>query len=367
MEQSSVGDVDQQAAAPADVTTPGPKSARKRNKKAKTPNVDRSDAVSPQPAVNGNSVGREAVADGSAVGAIASGSGGGVDGADEGTVVGKGAAEGAPATPLTSSQVSTKKSKKKGKNEPASVVAVTPAATGAARMELDTTVEDSKADALSAATAQSPKRAPAASPPSSGPVRMVQTGKFSVLSSPVHSAGEASNLHSPLVEFHSTYPSLDDHVPLHESMESAAFSPPGASDTHDAAEGENGNFRSPLVEYHSAYPDHHGVTTEDCEDLLFSPAATTTATADVDGDADRSFDFQGHLLNSAGTVKSTTTTASKVRDINPLSRPSPGRSNSFRVKLDMSQAGEGEGMAGAAAEVEAERQQTEHAPPAVVV
>jgi hypothetical protein len=33
----------------------------------------------------------------------------------------------------------------------------------------------------------------------------------------------------------------------------------------------------------------------------------------------------------------------------------------------MSQADEGEGMAGAAYEVEAERQQTEHAPPAVVV
>ena len=134
---------------------------------------------------------------------------------------------------------------------------------------------------------------------------------------------EIAGLQSPLVEFHHTYPSLDEHVPVHESMEGGDFPVSAVAGAVEA---------SPLVEFHTTYPgsrrDHHN-----------------EGEPDTSGDErDRSFTFEessSSLLNTTvstvNSYNSTNSNISGLRDINPLSRPSPGKS-SFRIKLAMSQA-----------------------------
>jgi hypothetical protein len=149
-------------------------------------------------------------------------------------------------------------------------------------------------------------------------------------------APAAVDFTSPLVEFHDTYPSNEDAIPIHESMELTDLPTPVAGRTHSESTEEG--LRSPLVEFHSTYPDHRERI--ELPELDESTDEDEVDAEGPDGDdendaAERSFDQSDSVLSPANTSFLSTTSGIKVRDINPLSRPSPGR-GSFRIKLDPS-------------------------------
>jgi hypothetical protein len=149
-------------------------------------------------------------------------------------------------------------------------------------------------------------------------------------------ASLAADFTSPLVEFHDTYPSNEDAIPIHESMELTDLTTPVAGRTHSESMEEG--LRSPLVEFHSTYPDHRERI--ELPELDESTDEDEVDAEGPDGDdendaAERSFDQSDSVLSPANTSFLSTTSSNKVRDINPLSRPSPGR-GSFRIKLDPS-------------------------------
>jgi hypothetical protein len=158
-------------------------------------------------------------------------------------------------------------------------------------------------------------------------------------------ASDSFNPLSPLVEFHSLYPSLEDQIPAHDSVEEAEYpsstpSARGAGHTVKSADQDSSLVEaSPLVEFHTTYPDLQARTfREEMEEIEESSEGE-----EDEESAQSSYDLKNNTMDSTISAMSnqSTSSLSRVRDLNPLTRPSPGR-NSFRLRLDMSTAVETE-------------------------
>lgn len=153
----------------------------------------------------------------------------------------------------------------------------------------------------------------------------------------------ADSFTSPLVEFHHAYKIKEIGIPVVDNDE---------GDVNPMLRGQ----LSPVVNYTNTYPELE----EECELLIEMEvdedlAQSTDDERDTAGPdsaseaGDLSFTFNNNMIHSASNSVTSNRSQSKMRDINPMARPSPGKGS--RVRLDIAQ-GMGENDAAVAIALE---------------
>lgn len=167
--------------------------------------------------------------------------------------------------------------------------------------------------------------------------------------------GVGRNLVSPLVEFHSTYPSMEDE---HATSAGAGRRDSG-DDYGDDCDGDGSQLSqeqhrhnhlssasrahdinpmqqlSPLVEHHSIYPDLLLGEVEEQEEGV-EGGGGVGGTEDTSSNVQQSTGEITPLGGGVGATSGAGSGSTKMHDINPMARASPGR-GIIRIKLDMSQ------------------------------
>ena len=139
----------------------------------------------------------------------------------------------------------------------------------------------------------------------------------------------ADSFTSPLVEFHHAYKIKEIGIPVVDNDE---------GDVNPMKRG----MHSPVVNYNNTYPELE----EECELLIemevdedlgqsTDDERDTTGPDSASEAGDLSFTFNSHMINSASNSVTSNRSQSKMRDINPMARPSPGKGS--RVRLDIAQ------------------------------
>ena len=139
----------------------------------------------------------------------------------------------------------------------------------------------------------------------------------------------ADSFTSPLVEFHHAYKIKEIGIPVVDNDE---------GDVNPMKRG----MHSPVVNYNNTYPELE----EECELLIemevdedlgqsTDEERDTTGPDSASEAGDLSFTFNSHMINSASNSVTSNRSQSKMRDINPMTRPSPGKGS--RVRLDIAQ------------------------------